>query len=623
MSVIALVGAPNTGKSSLFNALTGTRQKIGNYPGVTVEKKLGYLQTPSGKNIALIDLPGTYSLSPQSPDEQIVEDFLKGKSEKQEKLAMILVVIDATNLARTMSLALSLKEQGFPFMVAMNMYDLAKSKGLKLDIRALEQELGAPVVPTIAVKRDGLKGLIAKLDNTLNLKQAKGQEPSFPDQDWSLSVNDLIKTQQRVDEILKRVVKTPSQADRVTHALDRVFLHPIFGGVILLSILFTMFQAVFSWSEKPMELVELGIAWISHSVGIILGPGLLQSFICDGLIAGVGSVLVFLPQILILFFFILMLESSGYMPRAAFIMDRVMGMLGLEGRSFVPLLSSFACAIPGIMATRTIGNPRDRLLTIMVAPLMTCSARLPVYTLLIGAFIPNSTVLGLFKLQGVVMFSLFIFAVVSAMLVAFTIKTFALPGPKATFLMDLPTYKMPHMSYIFMCLYQRAKAFLKKAGTMILMISVVLWALSSFPKPPADVQEPAINYSIAGRIGHAIEPLVKPVGFDWRIATGLIPGFAAREVMVGALGTVFAVEDAEESGQGLLQDRIQAVWPLSTGLALLVWYVFAPQCLATFAVARRETNSLKWTVVMFLYMLALAYLGAFITFNLSSWFLAS
>ena len=620
MSVIALVGAPNTGKSSLFSALTGTRQKIGNYPGVTVEKKHGYLTTPSGKKVNLIDLPGTYSLAPQSPDEQIVEDFLKGKKGHIEKPDMILVVIDATNLARTMSLAVSLKEQGYPFMVALNMYDLAKSKGLKLDLKALEKELGAQVVPTIAVKRDGLKNLLLSIDRSLRLKPKKAQD--LPSHDWSLSVNDLINTQQQVDEILRRVVRAPSQADKVTHAIDKVLLHPFFGGFILLGILFTMFQAVFSWAEKPMELVEQSITALANYVGSLLGSGLLQSFICDGLIAGVGSVLVFLPQILILFFFILILESSGYMPRAAFIMDRVMGLLGLEGRSFVPLLSSFACAIPGIMATRTIGNPRDRLLTIMVAPLMTCSARLPVYTLLIGAFIPDTTIGGVFNLQGVVMFSLFIFAVISAMLVAFTIKTFALPGPKATFLMDLPTYKLPHFSYIFMSLYQRAKAFLKKAGTLILMISVVLWALSTFPRPPENATEAPINYSIAGKIGHAVEPIVKPLGFDWRIATGLIPGFAAREVMVGALGTVFAVEDAEDAGQALLQHRIKSAWPLSTGLALLVWYVFAPQCLATFAVARRETNSIKWSAIMFFYMLALAYLGALATFHLSSWLLA-
>ncbi|NRA46395.1 MAG: ferrous iron transport protein B [Oligoflexales bacterium] len=620
MSVIALVGAPNTGKSSLFSALTGTRQKIGNYPGVTVEKKHGFLTTPSGRKVDLIDLPGTYSLAPQSPDEKIVEDFLKGKTGNIEKPDLVLVVIDATNLSRTMSIALSLKEQGFPFMVALNMYDLAKSKGLKLDLIALEKELGAPVVPTIAVKRDGLRGLLNKLDRTLDHGQGNAQE--FPSHDWKLSVTDLIDTQQRVDEILKRVVRAPTQADKVTQAIDRVLLHPFFGGLILMGILFTMFQAVFSWAEKPMELVEQGITGISSYAGSLFGPGLLQSFVCDGLIAGVGSVLVFLPQILILFFFILLLESSGYMPRAAFIMDRVMGMLGLEGRSFVPLLSSFACAIPGIMATRTIGNPRDRLLTIMVAPLMTCSARLPVYTLLIGAFIPDSTVWGIFNLQGVVMFSLFIFAVISAMLVAFVIKTFALPGPKATFLMDLPTYKLPHFKYIFMSLFQRTKAFLKKAGTLILMISVVLWALSTFPRPPENADQAPINYSVAGRVGQAIEPLVKPIGFDWRIATGLIPGFAAREVMVGALGTVFAVEDAEDSGQALLQNRIKNVWPVSTGLALLVWYIFAPQCLATFAVARRETNSSKWPMIMFGYMLALAYLGAFVTFHLSSWLLA-
>jgi len=337
----------------------------------------------------------------------------------------------------------------------------------------------------------------------------------------------------------------------------------------------------------------------------------------DGVIAGVGSVIVFLPQILILFFFILLLEGTGYMARAAFIMDRLMGLVGLQGRSFVPLLSSFACAIPGIMAARTIRNPRDRLLTIMISPLMTCSARLPVYVLLIGAFIPNTKLFGLFQLQGLTMFGLFLVAILSAMAVAFVLKSVALPGGRSPFLLDLPTYKLPQARYLLINLWQRAKAFLKRAGTLILGISMTLWVLATYPKPPEGAEEPAINYSLAGRIGHAIEPLVRPIGFDWRISTGLIPGFAAREVMVGALGTVFAVEDAEESGASLLQGQIKAAWGLPTGLSLLAWYVFAPQCLATFAVARRETNSRKWTLVMFTYMLVLAYLAAFATYRLA------
>jgi ferrous iron transport protein B len=405
----------------------------------------------------------------------------------------------------------------------------------------------------------------------------------------------------------------------MTRRLDRVLLHPVLGGMILFSIMFAMFQAVFSWAEAPMTWIEDGVGWLGESAAGLLPEGALQSFIVDGIIAGVGSVVVFLPQILILFLFILLLEGSGYMARAAFIMDRIMSLVGLQGRSFVPLLSSFACAIPGIMAARTIRNPRDRLLTIMIAPLMTCSARLPVYVLLVGAFVPNVAIAGVFGAQGLAMFGLFLTAIISAMLVAFVLKSTALPGTKAPFLMDLPTYKMPRLKYIAINLWQRAKAFLYKAGTMIMFISMALWFLSTYPAPPENATEPAINYSIAGRVGHAIEPLVRPIGFDWRISTGLIPGFAAREVMVGALGTVFAVEDAEEEGMTTLQERVSSAWGLPTGLALLAWYIFAPQCLATFAVARRETNSRKWTTVMFLYMLGLAYAAAFVTYNIVSW----
>jgi ferrous iron transport protein B len=626
---VALAGAPNAGKSTLFNRLTGGNQKIGNYPGVTVEKKSGEFLTPGGRSIELVDLPGTYSLDAQSEDERVAVQTIF--QDRDQPPALVVVVLDAANLERSLGLVLDFKKTGCEIIVALNMMDLATRRGLKLDMRAFEKRLGAKIVPTISVQRDGAERLLESIDAILGKNKGKetdsasassdaGTEKAsavdgIPQLDYSPAA--LRARSVEIDSILAEVVKEQTQADRVTSTLDRALLHPVLGLPILFGILFLVFQAVFAWAAVPMDMIEGGLTKFGARVGELLPAGLLHDLIVDGIIAGVGSVLVFLPQIVILFFFILLLEASGYMARASFLLNRAMAAVGLQGQAAVPLLSSFACAIPGLMATRTIKSPRERLITMMIAPLMTCSARLPVYTLLVGAFIPATLVWGVFTLQGIVMFALFLTAIISAMIVALVLKRYAVKGPRAPFIMDLPTYKLPRFRYVVMNLILRAKAFLRRAGTMILAISIVLWFLSTFPRPPENAELPAIQYSYAGIAGHAIEPLVRPIGFDWRISAGLVPGFAAREVMVGALGTVFAVEDAEESGMSSLQEKIAQVWGLPTGLALLAWYIFSPQCLATFAVLRRESNSRKWTAVTFCYMLALAWIAAFIVFNIT------
>ena len=680
---IALAGAPNAGKSTLFNRLTGSNQKIGNYPGVTVEKKTGHFLSPAGVLIEVIDLPGTYSLEAQSDDERVaVESLFR---EGNQALSLVVVVADATNLERSLGLVLDLKKLGYPVIVSLNMMDLALKRGLKVDLRKLEKRLGFPAIPTIALKKGGIQDLLVAIDaliqksSTNEFVQQKtaaeaqidptvvGQENKIPSENredpgmaraavlgekgtqgfdqasparegaaksfegfrldsktgvqksvyFEYSPESLKQRSDEVDAILAEAVLERTRADAVTDQIDKVLLHPVFGVVILISILFFMFESVFSWAAYPMDLIEQGVAALGVAIGEFLPAGAIQDLVVNGVIGGVGSVLVFLPQILIMFTFILLLEGSGYMARVAFLLNRLMAAVGLQRQAAVPLLSSFACAIPGIMATRTIKSPRERIITMMVAPLMTCSARLPVYVLLVGAFIPASISVGPFGLQGLVMFGLFLSAVLFAMIVAFVLKKFAVKGKSAPFVMELPTYKVPSLVHLLVSLRLRARAFLKRAGTTILAISVILWFLSSYPKAPQGAEREAIHYSFAGQLGHAIEPLVAPVGFDWRIAVGLVPGFAAREVMVSSLGTVFAIENAEDDNMGTLQDALKETWALPTALALLVWYIFAPQCLATFAVLRRESNSWKWTLLTFAYMLLLAYLGAWITFRIA------
>ncbi|MCB0418124.1 MAG: ferrous iron transport protein B [Bdellovibrionaceae bacterium] len=614
--LVALTGNPNCGKTALFNALTGNRQKVANYPGVTVERREGIAVTPKGHTLKLLDLPGTYSLDPKSPDEEIALEVLLNKRADVEAPSVLVAVADATNLERCLNFVLEIRALGKPVVLALNMMDLAENRGIELDLVVLEKELLIPVVPTIAVRKEGTATLLDKVEEALARVRASQPVQIV----WHRPSPDELRARfTEVDRIMKLATKSKGRAAEWTRRIDDVVLHPWFGHVILLTIMAFMFQAVFAWAEPFMDLIEAGVESFGVLASGVLPEGPLQSLLVDGIIAGVGSVLVFLPQILILFLFILILEDSGYMARAAFLMDRSMGKVGLHGRAFIPLLSSFACAIPGIMATRTISNRRDRLATIFIAPLMTCSARLPVYALLIAAFIPNATVFGFFGLQGLVLLGLYLIGIAFALIVAWVLKKTSLRGPAPSFMMELPTYKRPSVRNIGFGLWERAKIFLRRAGKYILITSMILWGLASFPKAPENATEPAIQYSLAGKIGNAIEPVLRPLGFDWRIATGLIPGFAAREVMVSSLATVFAVESEDEGEvERSLVEKLQTAWPLPTALALLVWYVFSPQCLATFAVTKRETNSWLWTGANFLTLLVMAYVFAMLTYQIGT-----
>ena len=608
----ALIGTPNSGKTALFNALTGSRQKVANYPGVTVERKSGAVTTPSGRSISIVDLPGTYSLRARSPDEVVTRDVVLGRLQAEAAPDLLLCVADATNLRLSLRLILELKRVGRPLLLVLNMIDIAKRRGVEIDTDLLSRELGVPVVTAAAVRRGGTDDLLSRLDA---LASVEGLQPS-PDPNWQVpSTSELRAGQREADRIIKLAVKMPAKPDTLTTRLDSVLLHPVFGLVFLLVLLFVMFQAVFSWAQPLMDVIEGGFDALGALVQTWVPEGLLQSFLKDGVISGVGSVIVFLPQILILFLFILLLEDLGYMARAAFLMDRIMGGAGLHGRAFIPLLSSFACAIPGIMATRVIDNPRDRLTTILVAPLMTCSARIPVYTLIIAAFIPNKQVLGFFGLQGLVMFGLYAAGIISALAVSAVAKfVFWRDDPTPPFMLELPDYKLPQPRSVLIGLYMRAKMFLTRAGTTIFSMMVLIWFLASFPRPPAGATDPAIDYSLASIIGHALEPLLAPIGFNWQIAVALIPGMAAREVAVAALGTVYSIEGGKEAAEQIGQ-ALANKWTLATALAMLAWYVFAPQCASTLAVIKRETGSWKWMWVTFFYMLTLAYIAAFITYH--------
>jgi ferrous iron transport protein B len=616
--VIALAGSPNAGKSVLFNRMTGLTQKVANYPGVTVEKKLGHAVDKTGRKYLVMDLPGTYSLDPVSLDEQVAINTILGL-ENHVKPDGLVVVLDATNLERTLSLVLELKPLKLPMIVALNMMDLAEKRGLKLNKNILSQKLGCAVVSLVAVTGSGLDMLYEELGRLI---EKRGDKSTSENAEALVIKNhdssDAIAARyQEVDAILNASVESPTEMDRFSWRLDRVLLHPVWGTLVLLTTLFMLFQAVYAWAQPFADGIDGAFISLQEILHTNLPEHFLVDLLADGVVAGVGAVLVFLPQILLLFFLISLLEASGYMMRAAFLLDKLMRFVGLQGRSFVPLLSSFACAIPGIMAARTIRSDRDRLVTILVAPLMPCSARLPVYALLIGAFIPAVTVGGIFNMQGLAMFGLFLVGVGTAFAVSLIVKIFGRSQQQTPFLLELPTYKTPNMRYIATSLWLRTKAFLMRAGTTILGLSIALWFLASYPKPPADATEPAINYSFAGQMGYALEPLVKPIGFDWRIATGLIPGFAAREVMVSALATVFAIEaENDDAVQRSLGEKLRSTWPLATGLSLLAWYVFAPQCMATLATVRRETGGWKWAGVMLVYMLALAYGAAWLTYKI-------
>jgi ferrous iron transport protein B len=609
----ALVGTPNSGKTSLFNALTGSRQKVANYPGVTVERKEGSFVTPLGRQVSLVDLPGTYSLRGRSPDEEITRDVVLGRTPGEAVPDLVLCVADATNLRLTIRLVLELKSTGRPLLLVLNMFDIATRRGVTVDVARLSEALGVPVVTSIAVRKGGTADLLRRTDEI----SAQAPVPLRQNLWQPLTVAGLRATQREADRIIAATISLPAKPDTWTARVDAVVLHPVAGLAILALILFVMFQAVFAWAQPLMDLLSSAFAALGQLVHVTLPAGLLQSFLQNGVISGVGSVIVFLPQIIIIFLFILLLEDFGYMARAAFLMDRIMGGAGLHGRAFIPLLSSFACAIPGIMATRVIDNRRDRLTTILIAPLMTCSARIPVYTLIISAFIPARQIGGWVNLQGLVMFGLYAAGIASALGVSFVIKFFMLRDyAPAPFMLELPDYKMPRAGGIAIGIYTRAKMFLQRAGTTIFSMMVLIWFLASFPLPPAGVTDPAINYSFAAMIGKALEPLLMPIGFNWQIAVALIPGMAAREVAVAALGTVYAIEGGKEAAHQIGQ-VLATKWSLATALSLLAWYIFAPQCASTLAVIRRETGSWKWMAITFAYMLALAYAASLATYNVA------
>lgn len=610
---LALVGTPNSGKTSLFNALTGSRQKVANYPGVTVERKEGFFVTPQGRQVSVVDLPGTYSLRGRSPDEEITRDFVLGKASGETVPDLVLCVADSTNLRLTIRLLLELKRTGRPMILVLNMFDIASRRGINVDVERLAKELGVPVVTSIAVRKGGTADLLALTDEVSAKLAAEPAENNWR----ALSVAELRATQREADRIIADCVSLPASPDTWTARIDGVVLHPVAGLIVLALILFVMFQAVFAWAQPLMDLLKSGFDALGGLVQATLPDGLLQSFLQNGVIAGVGSVIVFLPQIILIFLFILLLEDFGYMARAAFLMDRIMGGAGLHGRAFIPLLSSFACAIPGIMATRVIDNKRDRLTTILIAPLMTCSARIPVYTLIISAFIPAKDVWGFINLQGLVMFGLYATGITSALAVSFLIKFFMLRDyAPAPFMLELPDYKMPRLKSIAIGIYTRAKMFLHRAGTTIFSMMVLIWFLASFPQPPAGATEPAIDFSLAAMIGKALAPLLAPVGFNWQIAVALIPGMAAREVAVAALGTVYAIEGGKEAAEQIGQ-VLATKWSLATALSMLAWYIFAPQCASTLAVIRRETGSWGWMAATFAYMLVLAYAASLVTYNIA------
>jgi len=611
MPLVALVGNPNAGKSALFNALTGARQKVGNYPGVTVERKSGRIALPDGRPIEVVDLPGTYSLDPASPDEAVTRDVVLGTQEGERLPSALIVVVDATNLDNHLRFTLQLIALGMPVIVALNMIDMAERDGLKIDVAKLSAELGVPVIPTVAVRRKGLDALITQLSSAVGSVMAvrAGLPPE----------TDFTVLQRKARAIAAAATVEEHGARRFTHVIDRVALHPIIGPILLAALMFVMFQAVFAWSEAPISWIEGGMQRIQDVVAANLTDGFVRGLLVQGVIGGVGSVVQFLPQILILFLFILLLEASGYMVRAAFLMDRLMARVGLSGRAFIPLLSSFACAVPGIMSTRTIDDPKDRLTTILIAPLMTCSARLPVYAIIIGAFIPAKTIGPGIGLQGLVLFGLYISGIAGAMLAALALRRTITQGASHGFMMEMPQYQLPLWRDVLLGLWQRALIFLKRAGTIILASTVILWLLLTFPKPPQHAAAPAIDYSIAGQIAGGLEHVMRPIGFNRDISLALIPAMAAREVAVSALGTVYAIQgDVEAEGQRSLVERLRGRWSLPTALAFLAWFVFAPQCISTIAVVRRETNGWKWPAFMVGYLFVLAYLAAGATFWLAT-----
>lgn len=605
-SLVAVVGNPNCGKSALFNALTGLRQKVANYPGATVERRSGPLMHDN--SIEIIDLPGTYSLTPRSPDEAVTRDVLTGQHDVDRKPDAIICVVDATNLAQHLRFVIELRSLDLPVVLALNMLDLAAREKIAIDSKLLSEKLGIPVIETVAVRKRGLEEL--KNQVTKSLQGATLKPIDFGDS--------LRLRQKAARRIASDVTLSEGVGHRTTRVLDRVFLNPVAGIAILATLFFVMFQAVFSWAGPPADMLEEGVGVLQTYLAATLPDGLLLSLLNDGLLAGVGAVVVFLPQIILLFLFILILESTGYMARAAFLMDRIMSVAGLSGRAFIPLLSSFACAVPGIMSARAIANEKDRLTTILIAPLMTCSARWPVYTVIISAFIPDTSVWGGVGLQGLVFWGLFVFGALFAILTAAILKRTVTKGPQDTFMLELPKYQTPNLRFVLTGLYEKARVFLRRAGTIILFSTVILWALAQWPVAPEGVTGPDINYSLVGIIGRGLEVIFAPIGFNWEISIALVPGMAAREVAISALGTVYALQGSEEMIEAGLISTLNGLWSLPTALSFLMWFVFAPQCLSTIAVTRRETGGWKWPMFMVGYLFGLAYVAAGLTYHISS-----
>lgn len=602
---IALIGNPNCGKTSLFNTLTGTRQKVANYAGVTVERKEGFFKLPSGDSVRVLDLPGTYSLKPSSLDEEVTRAVCFGELKGEVLPDIFVCVVDATNLHLHLSLVLEVRALNRPMLLVLNMMDEVKKRGISIDTSKLSKLLGVPVVESVAVKTKGIQELLTQLDQKNLFVAPYHSELNHFDQ---------------IKYITKQVILKNDSGDKRTAFLDKIFLHPVFGLLILTLTMFVMFQAVFIWAQPFIAFIEDSITWLSGAIGPLISHPLLRSLIVDGVIAGAGSVLAYMPQILILFFFILILEESGYLPRAAFLLDKLMSKAGLSGRSFIPLLSSFACAIPGVMTTRSISSERDRLATIMIAPLMTCSARLPVYALLIAAFIPNKLVYGWLSLQGLVLFGLYMSGIISALLVSLFLKLVRKDKTESIFIFELPTYRLPDIRNVALGLYDRATIFLKRVGGIIVALSILLWVLVTFPQPPDNATMPAINYSLAGQLGHIIHPIFAPIGFTWEICIALIPAMAAREVIIAALGVIYAMSGDEDTVTQTLLSQISGPdgWGLATGLSLLVWFVFAPHCLATLATIKRETGSWKQPIIMATYLFSLAYFFSFVTYQIAS-----
>ncbi|MFC3215672.1 ferrous iron transporter B [Novosphingobium panipatense] len=600
---VALVGNPNAGKSALFNALTGARQKIANYPGVTVERKSGRFVLPTGEPVELTDLPGAYGLDPTSPDEEVTAKVIAGKFTGEPAPDILVIVLDASNLEQHLVFAQELLALGKPTVIALNMVDLAERDGLVLDAAVLAQELGVPVISTVAVRRRGLDELGEAIASAAQRQPGPALTQLGP-----------IERRVAAHAMADAAILSETSRHRLHTKLDRFLLHPWIGPLVLLAILFVVFQAVFAWATPFADGLEAIVGALHDGVQAALPESLLRDLVTEGVIAGVGSVLVFLPQIVILFAFILAMEASGYMARAAFLMDRMMASVGLSGRSFIPLLSSFACAIPGIMATRSITDPRDRLTTILIAPLMTCSARLPVYTVIIAAFIPNSSVGGMIGLQGLVLFGLYVAGVLGAMIVGLVLRRSLTKGAASGFIMELPKYQLPRLKDLAIGLWQRAWIFLRRAGTIIFMVTVVLWVMLNFPK--AAEGESQVDASMAGKVANGLAVVVAPIGFNRDMALALVPAMAAREVAVSSLATTYAVDagDDEEEQALELGDQLKQRWTLPMALAFLAWFVFAPQCLSTIAVTRRETNGWKWPIFMLAYLFALAYIAAGATY---------